>query len=902
MLRVFLLLLIAACSVSCGSGTVVPSPVAPTSQPTSTPEIQPTAPVPAAPALRLPRLVMPESNRVKLVLDPRQELFTGRIEIAARVIESTDFFWLNAQELTVVRATVTSPAGKWDLEVFPQKNDFVGFRTPLPLPVGSVTIAIDYTGLTSSRETRGVFRQQEGDDWYLFSDFEPTDARRAFPCFDEPDSKVPWQLTLVIPEDLVALSNTPQQAIEQDPAGMHTVTFAKSKPMPSYLVAFAVGPFEFVNLGDSPSGIPVRIVTPRGRTGDARYAQEVTLPILSLVEEYFGMPYPYAKLDLVAIPLTVSFGAMENVGLVTYVQKMILANEANETLIFKRRYARVTIHELIHMWFGNMVTMGYWHDLWLNEGLTTWMTEKMVHRFRPQWGRDVAMVHRRARALRLDGLASARQIRQPINNADDIENAFDHITYSKGAAVMHMFETWLGAERFQRGVRNYLNTHAWQNASTKDFLEAISRVGGPGVHQAAATFLEQVGSPQITFALSCMKGSNPVLTMQQERYLPLGSKAERRHVWQVPVCVSYPVRKIRVRQCTLLSTPTDTLELSQAKGCPAWLLPNEGYTGYYRSALSTELIEGLLAKGKQQLTLVERVGLVDDVTALVKSGAIDSGVALRLAVRLAKDKNRHIVEGAVTIAREVDEIVPDDMTANYARYVRKVFGRRAAKLGWRSAPGESDDTIILRKHLLELVANQGGAKALTKQARVLAEKWLTDRKTVDRDLVNLVLNTAAQNGDQQLWTLFYEEAKRTSKRQDRLKLLRALSRFREPSLARRSLALALTDDFDIRESMVLVWGSLDHRTTRKLAYQFVRENLTTIANRAPEETRLELADVPAVQCDASLRREIETLFKPHVEAVPGGQRIFAQAMERMELCIAERKARASAVASFLRNY
>ena len=296
----------------------------------------------------------------------------------------------------------------------------------------------------------GLFRKKDGDDWYVFSQFEPTEARRAFPCFDEPAYKVPWQLTIHAPKGNSVVSNTPIVSEADGEDGFRDVRFAETKPLPSYLVALGVGPFDFVDAGKAcKNKVSLRIVTMRGKSSRAQYASEATAPLLNLLEEYFGIPYPYEKLDLMSVPQGALFGAMENAGLITFVEQYILATPQEDTPSFKRNYAWIATHEMSHMWVGDLVTMAWWDDTWLNESFATWMEDKILQRWKPEWQRDVAHVERRNSSADQDVLVSARRIRQPIESKDDITNAFDDISYGKGSAILTMFESWIGEKKFQ---------------------------------------------------------------------------------------------------------------------------------------------------------------------------------------------------------------------------------------------------------------------------------------------------------------------------------------------------------------------------------------------------------------------------------------------------------------------
>ena len=399
---------------------------------------------------------------------------------------------------------------------------------------GSGRLRIAYDGAISRRDMEGLFAQQEGDEWYAFTQFEPLGARRAFPCFDEPSVKIPWQITLQIPTRDSGFSNTPEISNRPGANGMKTIAFAETKPMPSYLVAVAVGPFEAVEAGKAGrKSTTIRILVPRGRSSEARWAVETTPRILIALKDYFDLPYPYEKLDQVSVP--VFFGAMENPGLVTYGQTLMLQKPGEETINGRRTYVSIAAHELAHQWFGNLVTMAWWDDLWLNESFASWMGQRITNSLGPDWGIDVEKVWSRSEALITDSLATTRQVRQPIESLHDIANAFDGITYAKGQAVLEMFEAWLGEDVFRRGVRQYINQHQWGNATFTDFADALSKAADRDIVQPLSSFLNQPGAPLVSVEQKC-EGERPRLVLAQKRYLPLGSAGAESSVWHVP-CV-----------------------------------------------------------------------------------------------------------------------------------------------------------------------------------------------------------------------------------------------------------------------------------------------------------------------------------------------------------------------------
>jgi alanyl aminopeptidase len=390
------------------------------------------------------------------------------------VKQAVQTIWLNASEISVQQASLTAGGKTFTATTVPGGADFLGLQFDAPLPTGPAEIKIDYTGKVRQGASSGAFRMDDAGSTYIYTQFESTDARDVFPCFDEPSYKVPWQLTLHVPADDKAVSNTPV-VTETTEGATKTYVFKETRPLPSYLIAFAVGPLEFVDAGHAGKNhFPVRIVTPKGKAGEAKYAAEVTATILTRLEDYFGIPFPYDKSDQVAVPVTFGFGAMENPGMVTYAQTLILAKPDNDTVNRRRGYAEVAAHELAHQWFGDLVTTAWWNDIWLNEAFATWMEQKLIAEWKPEWKTRIGDVGSKLGAERTDSLISSRKIRQEIQSKDDISNAFDGITYPKDAAVIGMFENWIGPDNFRKGVQSYLKQHSYKNATAGDFLDSIS--------------------------------------------------------------------------------------------------------------------------------------------------------------------------------------------------------------------------------------------------------------------------------------------------------------------------------------------------------------------------------------------------------------------------------------------
>ncbi|MBV9266135.1 MAG: hypothetical protein JO061_08205, partial [Acidobacteriaceae bacterium] len=575
-----------------------------------------------APTLRLPDTAAPLNYKVDLTLDPAKPTFSGNISIQTTIKQPIDTLWLNGAQIDVQSAQLTASGKTYQAKAAPSGKDFLVLHFDSQIPAGNGELRISYTGHVRQQDSSGVFAMEDNGNKYFFTQFESTDARGAFPCFDEPSYKVPWQVTLNIPPQYSAVSNTPiaNQATNGD---RKTVAFRETKPLPSYLVAFAVGDFDFVPAGTAGRNhVPVRIVTPKGHAAEAKYAAEVTATILTRLENYFGIPYPYEKSDEVAIPVTFGFGAMENAGMVTYGQTLILANPERDTETRRREYASVAAHELAHQWFGDLVTTAWWNDIWLNEAFATWMEQKILAEWKPEWKTRVEdVMESKIRAEQSDSLVTARKVRQEIKSKDDISNAFDEITYQKGASVIRMFETWTGPEQFRKGVQSYLKQYAFKNATAPEFLDSISSAAGKNVTQPFSTFLNQAGVPLLSIALEC-NGNAPVLHLSQQRYLPLGTKADNEQLWQIPVCAAFGTGSGEESECTLMTRKTMDWSL-KTKSCPASIDANNNAVGYYlvdyEHKLLTSLTEGDV---QHRLAAPERVDLIGNAQLLTNGGKL----------------------------------------------------------------------------------------------------------------------------------------------------------------------------------------------------------------------------------------------------------------------------------------
>lgn len=855
------------------------------------------------PKLRLGEVqrVKPESYKVELTLDPDREDFSGSIEIRVNVEQITPTLWLNATDIAVQKASIAFGGTIENATILPGGDDFLGLKAATPIPAGDAEIRIDYTGKFVLKQQLGVFRTEDQGNRYLLTQFEQTDARRAFPCFDEPVYKVPWQVTLHVPAQDSAVSNTPVSS-EHTAGHLKTYVFEQTKPLPSYLIAFGVGPFEFVNAGFAGKNhVPVRIVTPKGRSNEAKYAAEVTATILTRLEDYFGVPYPYAKADQVAIPISADF-AMENAGMVTYGQTSILAKPESDTEQRRRLYASVAAHELAHQWFGDLVTTAWWNDIWLNEAFASWMSSKLIAEWKPGWGTRADHANQKLYAEAMDSRVSARKITQEIESKGDIGNAFDSITYLKGSAVIGMFENWMGKESFRNGVQAYMKRYAFQTTTTGDFLDSLSTTSKKNVAAAFSTFLNQSGVPVVSVTLDCRQ-STPKLHLAQQRYLPLGSKADSDRLWAIPICVRYGTGTGQQSACNLLTERTMEIPL-QGNGCPAWIQANDKAVGYYRVNYAGRLLGKLLdADAKQDLSAAERVDLIGNAQAMMQSGQEQAADALSLVPAFHTDPERHVVAGALNLAASPRRhLVAPDVASKYSEFIRINFQPKARELGWTPKPGEPEDAKLLRSDLVGIVAAEARDETLASEARSLTSRWLKERSGIDPSILSSVLGTAAYYGDAELAKQFIAVWGNLDAQQQ-LSLLQAMFRFRDPKAVDVLLEALVSSKLPATPASWLFFSAgQGSAESRNVPFRFLQAHYEAVVKLVGDDLFAGKSELPMVGqefCDATSKSELKSFFDPQLPELTGATRTLAQVVESIDQCIAIKERQEPSVTSFL---
>ncbi len=857
---------------------------------------------PAPPKFRLPEGVRPIRYQLDLTLIPEQPRFRGEVTIAVELARPTQVIWLNARELDVQSARLTSDGQTHPARVLDGGSDFVGFALPHPHGPGSATLRVRYTAAFAGEKTVGLYRVKEPDgQWHVYSMFQPLEARRAFPCFDEPGYKVPWQLTIRAPKGHVALANAPV-ASQREESNLTVVRFHESKPMPSYLVALVVGPFEVVAGGTAgQNNVRVRYIIPQGREAELWYSKQATPKVVALLEEYFGTPYPYEKLDVAVVPRF--WGTMEHPGLVAMGQPLSLIRPEDDSTQRRRSYANILAHELSHYWFGNLVTHAWWNDIWLNEGLGTWLDRKITDRFEPSWDFYAETMWRRDNAMNKDALLSAKRIRQPAGSNDAIAHSFDNpITYGKSALVIGMLEHFFGEERFRAGIRHYLSELAWGSARSKDFVALMSEKVGPTFGPALQTFLDQPGYPLVSVELACDRGQPARVELTQRRFVNIGSAAAPDQTWSFPLCMRYGAGRARHRQCALITEPRAVIELDRGARCPQWLTANERGAGYYRVQYGPKLLSRLLGTAANKLTIGERIALLSDLTALMRTGDVTLDNLLAVVPKLTRDGNRHIVQRSIAIMLWARRMMPAELEANYARYIRKVYGPLTRQLGWKKRRGEPQRFTDLRPILFATMGRSGKDRKLQARSRKLALAYLRDRSAIAPEMVQAVLGVAARSGDRVLFKAFLAAAQSAKDRRERSRFLRYLGLFPDPPLIEKALAIVASGEADLRDSVLILRSAITNRKTRDQAWSFVEKHFDALIQRSSPLTASQGFYLPQLFCDQGKLDRVKAFLDPRVAKVEGARPIYENALESARACIALKGIQAPAVRRFLARH
>jgi len=830
---------------------------------------------PLAAAQRLPEIATPENYQLTVALDFDKENFTGDETIAARVLKPTSTIVLNAAEITFADVTVTASGKSQTAKVTPDEDkQMATLALDQPIAAGPATIHIRYTGILNG-QLRGLYLSKANNRKYAVSQLENTDARRMYPSFDEPSYKATFDITAIIDKGDTALSNG--KIISDTPGpgeGKHTLKFATTPKMSSYLVALAVGDWQCVE--DTADGIPVRICGTPDNKPYADFALQAAVFTVKYYDQYFGIKYPYGKLDILGAA-DFSAGAMENTGLVI-ARDLIFVDPKQSSYLLRKAVAQQLIaHEIAHQWFGDLVTMKWWDDVWLNEGFATWMSFKPMEAWKPEWNLETDAVRSSTGAMSTDSLSSTRAIEAHAETPAEIQELFDDIAYNKAAAVLRMVEGYVGQETFRKGVNAYLSKYAYSNATSEDFWNTIAEVSHKPVDRIMSGFVKQPGVPLVSLKTTCSSGSTKA-TASQQRYFRDRSllEAGSKETWSIPVCL----KAGKSEQCELLATKEQQVSL---EGCADATFGNAGGRGYYHSAYTSENFNRIASASERSLSAPERYMLLEDGFAGLHANTLQASDFMNLARELKDDPSTAVMDDLTNYMQFAsDYLVNDSDRAQFEVWIRDTFGPVAQKMGWESRPDDSDETRARRADLLTLMGLIGRDPKAIEFARDLMNKSLHG-ESVDRTMLITAIPIAARNGDAALYDSIIAHFSQIKTPEEGLFFGQALCLFSDPALLTRTLKFAVSPMMRAQDAPQVFGAVLGNPAGREVAWKFIRDNWAEVSAKLSNYSDSNLVGDTGVFCDAAKRDEVQSFFTSH--KVPASDRTLKLTLEQINGCI-----------------
>ncbi|MGB2716876.1 MAG: M1 family metallopeptidase [Vicinamibacterales bacterium] len=824
-------------------------------------------------AQRLPDTVIPLHYDITVAPDLAAAKFTGEETIRVRLAKPTSTIVLNAAEITFDEVTVRAGARteKATVTLDPSKEQAT-FTLPSSPVQGDAEIHIRYTGILND-DLRGLYLSKANNRRYAVTQLEATDARRMFPSFDEPALKASFALTAIIDAGDSAISNGRVLSDTPGPgAGKHTLKFEQTPKMSTYLVALAVG--DFVCNEGAVDGIPIRICSTPEKKGLTRFALESAQEVVKFYNRYYSIKYPFKKLDVVAVP-DFAAGAMENTAAIFYRETLLLADDS-ASVGTRKAIAGVLAHEIAHQWFGDLVTMRWWDDLWLNEGFANWMQTKPVKAWKPEWQVELDEVQGNQVAMNLDGLQSTRTIRAKAETPAEINELFDPIAYEKGAAVLRMVEQWVGEEAFRTGVNAYVEKYQYGNARAEDFWSTLAKSTGKPVDRVMETFVDQPGVPLVSAELKCGgSGDRAQVVLTQERYLRDPTAKPAAQLWQIPVCLRGSSGR------TVCDVMDERRESIAVEGCPTWLISNAGARGYYRTASSPDAVRRM-SDYIAPLTPAERMALVSDEWALVRANRHDIGVFLDLAGGFRAERSADVLQtltGSLAIIGE--DIVSASTRSKFRSWVAALLNPVLQEVGFAARPNDTDETRALRATVVRALGETARDPAVLAKARELVLQELDKPGSVEPTLLNVIAQLAALEGDAALYERYLAAGKSATNPEDKYRYLYGLASFGNPALVRRTFEFILSPDVRAQDARIFLGAQLSSPDGRELGWDLIQQHWDELHKKDSTGMGYVVGALSAF-CDAAAAGEIRTFFAKN--KVPEAERTLQQTLERVGSC------------------
>ncbi len=837
---------------------------------------------------RLPRTVVP--TRYDLVIEPDLEagVFTGSVDARVVVVEPVGEIVLNALELEIEPGRLDSATGGVDVLMVRYNEEAQRAHLELQAPAepGEWNLHLDFRGRLNDRLV-GFYRStyKDSDDrmqTIATTHFEATDARRAFPCWDEPDLKAVFGMTLVVGEGLTAISNGPEVEREQLD-GRYRVRFADTMPMSTYLVAFVVGKLELTQPLDV-DGVPTRVAHAPGKEALTPFALDVGAHSLRFFADYYGIPYPDRKVDHVAIP-DFAAGAMENLGCITYRESALLIDPENATTEEERDIAEVVAHELAHMWFGDLVTMRWWNGIWLNEAFATFMSQLAVDAYRPDWEVWNTYARYKTHALDVDSLESTRSIEYPVNSPDDANGMFDTLTYLKGGAILRMLEQYLGPDRFRDGIRRYLAKHAHGNTETHDLWDALEQETGGPVRRIMDAWIFQGGHPSIT--VSANDGN---VHFTQRRFLQSGRADDT--TWPTPLLVRQVADGSAQTQAVLVEAEGGAVPLLSED---ALVVANAGGYSFVRIWYDDALQGRLASVAAEELSAVERYGLIDDAWARVWAGRAPAESFLRLVEGFDGETDVPTWQLILGGIGWFDRFLEGEARERLRGFVRKLVRPALERLGWDVPDDEPDLTRLLRGELFRSLAVLGADPEAQAHAREL-ELEASEGGHFDAHLASAAVHVVATIGGASEYGRYREAVKTRTTPQEQLRYLYALAAFNDPELMDRTTAACLTDEVRTQDAPYLLARATMNRHQGERAWRFIRDHWEEANALYPAQSIISMVSGVRFLSTPEAERDVAAFFADH--AIPQARLMLQQTLERQHNAVVFRARVAPELESF----
>jgi len=832
-------------------------------------------------AQRLSGTVIPEHYTLWFAPDLAKATFRGRETIRVQLKTPASSITLHAAEIEFVEAAIEAAGGSQTARVtLNAKAETATLTVPQQLPAGPATIRIAYNGILNDK-LRGFYLSKANGRSYAVTQLEATDGRRAFPSFDEPIYKATFEVSLMIDQGDTAISNGAQVSDTPGPEPRkHTVSFAPTPKMSTYLVAMIVG--DFVCRSGAAGGTPIRACSTPDKLGLTGFSLEAAEQQLAFYNNYFGITYPFGKLDIVAVP-DFAAGAMENAGAITFRERLLLVDPERASLGVLKRVAGVISHEIAHQWFGNLVTMKWWDDIWLNEGFATWIASKPLAAWRPEWNVELDDAADTQSALGLDALRSTRAIRIDVDTPDEINEVFDGIAYEKTAGVLRMIEGFAGPEAFRKGISSYLTKFSYGNAAGEDFWGELTRVTGRPIDRIMQSYVGQPGTPVFSVESKCT-GTSSEITLSQARFVGTpGAGTEGGAVpgqtWTLPVCFKATDGQPR---CEVLDRPKQTFT---ASGCSN-VFANADSRGYYFTEYTPAAVRALSAS-VAGLKPVERISLLGDEWWMVRAGRHDIGVYLDLAGGLANDETAAITEAVGSrLAFTLEYLVTPAQRPRYQAWIRERFGPALTGLGVPGSAADSDERQSRRAELLTLVALAGNETDMQARARGLAERYMANPMSLPGTLAPAVLRVAAASGDAALYDRYIAQLEKVSGQpEEYYRFFGALTSFRDPALVQRTLKFAISPAVRTQDTGTLIAGLLGQPHSRDAAWAFVQAEWPTLTQKLGTFQGIpDIVGALGSFCSTEAAGQVKQFFAKN--PVPASERTLQQSIERIETCAA----------------